>query len=220
MIAHGFKHVDRVRKWALNIAEGEGFRDSLLVQLATLLHDIGLPHLVEGSNRSKHGEVGAKIADRFLRENSDLMGDQIDQITSAIRYHSLKPSFVDDLLKTIGEKGKLIEIIRDADTMDAIGAVGLMRAFSSKYFLPEYDPDNIKGSAWALSRVEFQKRFGIEPKEGLAPVDTIIDQINQQVRYYDNLHTSTARNLATPLVHFMKSFVLQLEREIAHRAIS
>lgn len=220
MIAHDFKHVDRVKNWALVIAEGEGFTNLEIVEVTALLHDIGLAGMKEGEQRKGHGPLGAEMAVKYLRDNSSLATEDIAWVADVIRYQSSSPSTVEEHLQLLGDKGKLLEIIRDADTMDAIGAVGLMRAFSSKYFLPEYDPDNIKGDAWALSSVEFQKRFGIEPKEGLAPVNTIIDQINQQIRHYDNLHTRTARNLATPLVHFMKSFVLQLEHEIAHRVIS
>ena len=215
LIAHDFKHVNRVRNWALHIAQREGFGDLQAVEVAALLHDIGLPYVDKESERGKHGEVGAEIASRFLRENSALTEEQITQITSAIKYHGSRPSLVADLIRTLGEKGKLIEIIRDADTMDALGAVGLMRAFTSKYFLPEYNPLNIKGDAWGLSSVEFRARFGIDSSKGLAPVDTIIDQVNQQIRHYDNLHTRTARKLGEPLVQFMKDFVLQLEREVS-----
>ena len=43
---------------------------------------------------------------------------------------------------------------------------------------------------------------------------TIIDQINLQIHYYDNLTTGTAKRLAEPLVKYMKDFILQLESEI------
>ena len=46
-----------------------------------------------------------------------------------------------------------------------------------------------------------------------------MDQINQQIRYYDNLHTVTAKNLGHPLVKYMKDFVMQLEREIDYGKI-
>jgi len=98
--------------------------------------------------------------------------------------------------------------------LDALGAVGVMRAFTSKYFLPEYDPADIKGIAWGLADKECLEKFGAHPGRALAPVNTIVDQINQQIRYYSGLHTGTANRLATPLVQFMKDFVLQLEHEI------
>ncbi len=51
-------------------------------------------------------------------------------------------------------------------------------------------------------------------KDWSSSVKTIIDQVNQQIRYYDILHTRTARQIAAPLVRYMQDYVLQLEREI------
>lgn len=213
VVAHDFKHVDRVRHWALRIAEEEGFEDLEIVEIAALLHDIGLPSVDEEKERVKHGPVGAEIASRFLRKNLALTEDQIEQISSAIRHHCSPPSLVTDLLKDMGEKGRLIGIIRDADIIDAIGAVGLMRAFTSKAAKPEYDPGNIKGDTWGLSSRGFDERFA----KGLGIGGIIIDQINFQISCYDNLNTETAKRLAKPLVEYMKEYVVQLEHEIGNR---
>lgn len=210
MIAHDFKHVDRVRNLALVIASKEGFTNLEIVAVTALLHDIGLAGTKEGEQRKGHGPLGAEIATGFLRDNSDLSAEDIELIADAINYHGLSPSIVEEHLWSLGDKDKLLEIIRDADMLDALGARGLMRAFTSKYFLPEYDPNNIRGETWGLSSDKFREKFG----EGLGVVKYIIDQINQQIRYYDNLHTRTARNIAEPLIRFMKDFVIQLEREI------
>lgn len=213
-IAHDYKHVHRVRNWALRIAQGEDYADVLTVELAALLHDIGLPYLDKNEKRNKHGEIGAEIAFKYLMEKSNLTEKQVNNITAAIKYHCVSPSQVEEQLSRLGDNGKLLEILRDADNLDAFGAVGLMREFISHYYLPDYNPSNIKGDAWALSPVEFRHKFGISPKEGHAPVNYNIDQINQQISYYDNLHTGTAKRLALPLVDFMKNFVLQIEQEI------
>lgn len=207
MIAHDFKHVDRVRKLALIIANGEGFPELEIVELTALLHDIGLGQINNGDEKKghvvipPHGPLGAEIATRFLRDYSDLSIENIEWIADAIRHHSDSPLTIAEHLRTLGDKGTLTEIIRDADATDAMGAVGIMRTFTSKYFLPEYNPMNVKGDNWGLV-------------SGFHPVNNIIDQINQQTRYYNNLHTRTAKLLAKPLVGFMKEFVLQLEREI------
>jgi putative nucleotidyltransferase with HDIG domain len=156
LIAHDFKHVSRVRNWAVCLAEKEGFSDLQIVETTALLHDIGLAYRgaeVESSEGTsiktaklpEHASVGAKMADKYLRENTDYNNEQIQSITMAIGYHSSPPSLVDEFVKTIPvNSAKLINFLRDADTLDAIGAVGLMRALTSKYFLPEYDPDEIK----------------------------------------------------------------------------
>jgi uncharacterized protein len=219
MIAHDFNHVNRVRNWAMIIATGERFIDLETVEVTSLLHDVGLSRIV-GNERKDHGPLGAEIAAEFLRGGSDLNAEDIGLIADAIRYHGLSPSIVKEHLGVLGDKGKLLEIIRDADNLDALGAIGLMRAFTSRYYLPEYDSLNIKGSAWGLSSSEFREKFGYDVKKGLAPVNNIIDQVNQQIRHYDNLHTMTAKKLGQPLVKYMKDFVIQLGREIDHQATS
>lgn len=209
-IAHDYKHVDRVRNWALRIAKKEEYQDLEIIEIAALLHDIGLHYLQKKDNRGKHGEVGAEIAIKYLTENSNLSEKQINNITTAIKYHSASLSKVNTILKNCGDDSVLIRIIRDADTIDAIGAIGLMRAFTSKAALPEYDPLNIKGVTWGLSSKEFDKRF----EEGLGIGKYIVDQINFQISYYDNLLTESGRQFAQPLVQFTKEFLIQLESEI------
>jgi putative nucleotidyltransferase with HDIG domain len=219
VIAHDFKHVDRVRNWALLIASKESFPNPELAEVTALLHDIGLTKVSHVSERKEHGTSGAEMAEVFLRDNSNLRGDDIFLITDAIKYHSLSPLIIAEHLQNLGDKGKLLEIINDADLIDALGAVGIMRAFTSKYFLSDYDPAAVKGMAWDLSDDECRKKFGVNPSRAIAPVNTIIDQINQQIRYYDNLHTMTAKSLVQPLVNYMKNFVIQLEREINHQTM-
>ncbi len=48
-IAHDWKHIDRVRRWALRIAQQEGFDNLEMVEAAALLHDIGLASVTERS---------------------------------------------------------------------------------------------------------------------------------------------------------------------------
>jgi HD superfamily phosphodiesterase len=219
VIAHDFKHVDRVRNWVLFITNKESFPKPELAEVTALLHDIGLTKVSHGSERKEHGTSGAEMAEAFLRDNSNLSGDDIFWITDTIKYHSLSPLIIAEHLQNLGGNGKLLEIINDADLIDSLGTVGIMRAFTSKYFLSDYDPADVKGMAWGLSDDECREKFGVNPSRAIAPVNTIIDQINQQIRYYDNLHTMTAKNLGQPLVNYMKDFVIQLETEINHQTM-
>jgi putative nucleotidyltransferase with HDIG domain len=195
-LAHDFKHVDRVRCWALQIANGERFGDPELVEAAALLHDVGLAQV---EDRSRHAQVGAEIAARFLAERRLFADWEIGAIADAIGCHS-SPS----------GGGKLGEILRDADKLDALGAVGLMRAFMSKYAKPEYSPRNVKGDTWGLTMGEFEERFA----GGKGIGDTIVDQVNFQISFCSDLKTKTAQRTARPLVQLMKAFIIQLESEI------
>jgi uncharacterized protein len=195
-VAHDFKHVDRVRNWALRIATEEGYQDTEVVEVAALLHDIGLPY---AEKRGRHGEIGAEVAVKYLRENGFFTGEIIEEIAEAIRYHS-----------SLEDRGELQVILKDADKLDAIGAVGIMRAFTSKSWKPEYEEGSVKGETWGLSARGFDERLDSKMEVG----DYIIDQINWQISYYEDLRTETAKRLAAPLIEFMKDYVLQMEREV------
>jgi uncharacterized protein len=201
-IAHDFKHVDRVRHWALRIAQNEGHLPLKLVEATALLHDIGLAY-IEADERGRHAQVGAEVAAWVLHEHNTRMGAlsdaEIARIADAIRWHS-SPS----------GGGALGALLRDADKLDALGAIGIMRAFTSKYAKPEYNPGCIKGETWNLTMTGFEARFAAG--QGIGP--HIIDQINFQISFYSDLHTETAKRLGKPLVDFMRAYVLQLEAEV------
>lgn len=195
--AHDFKHAERVRQNALIIAQSEGYFHPDRVQAAALLHDVALNQVAK---RSEHGHVGAQIAERFLTEHRLFSGEAIQEIVHAIRWH--------DSIKTVD--GRLLAILRDADMIDMLGAVGLMRAYTSKATLPDYDSFRVQGETSGFSAQDFDRRFA----EGLGTGPTIMDQINFQMSCYDNLNTETARQIAFPLVAFMRTFVDQLTGEI------
>ena len=58
-IAHDFKHVDRVRGWALHIASAEAIQDLGLVEAAALLHDIGLTRVETDAEARETRFVGS-----------------------------------------------------------------------------------------------------------------------------------------------------------------
>jgi hypothetical protein len=104
------------------------------------------------------------------------------------------------------------DILRDADKLDALGAIGLMRAFTSKYAKPEYDPQCVKGDTWKMPMTGFEERFAAGQGIG----DYIVDQVNFQISFFGELCTPTAQWIGKPLVEFMQAYVIQLEAEITH----
>jgi HD superfamily phosphodiesterase len=195
-LAHDFNHVDRVRRWALIIAQQEGYANLDLVEAAALLHDIGLAFV---EHRRDHAHVGAERAAQFLTAHHLFLDTEISTIADAIRSHS-----------ALTGGGILGTILRDADMLDLFGAIGIMRACTSKYALPEYDTHNVKGDTWALSATNFTDRF----TSGIGTGLFIVDQLNFQISCYGNLGTASAKAAAQPLVAFMKAYLLQLELEI------
>jgi putative nucleotidyltransferase with HDIG domain len=195
VIAHDYKHVDRVRRWAIRLAAAEGYADIQEVEAAALLHDIGLS---KDAGR-KHAEIGAVMAEEFLRNQGSFDEPVIARIVDAIRHHS-----------ALHGQGRLFQILQDADGLELFGAIGLLRGIASKATLPDYDPANVKGDTWLADAAFFSRRF----TSGQGVGATIIDQLNFQISCFENLHTDTARQCARPMVNFMKTYLLQLEAEI------
>ncbi|MBI1278822.1 MAG: HD domain-containing protein [Anaerolineaceae bacterium] len=194
-VAHDYKHVDRVRHWALKIARQEGYSQMELVEAAALLHDIGLA----SGGRKHHAEVGAQLASAFLREHHLFDEAEINAIDYAIRKHN-----------SLDGEGQLLAILQDADTLDLLGAVGLMRGFTSKWDKPDYLPEDIKGETWGMSGEDFTGRF----QSGVGMGRFIVDQINFQISCYDNLSTAAGKAFGAPLVAYMREFMQALEAQI------
>ncbi len=196
-IAHDLPHVRRVYANAMRLAQAEGYHHLDRVAAAALLHDVGLPVV---DKRGDHPRVGAELAAQFLQENELFAPDEIAEICEAIGHHG-----------RLDGDAPLIHILRDADTLDLLGTVGLMRAFTSKTHLPVYLPEHPRGETWGLTSANFTQRF----QAGLGMGPTILDQINFQLSCYENLSTGTAKEWGRPLRDTMRQFVIQFAGEVA-----
>ena len=115
---HGFDHVMRVYNNAIQIALFEGMTDIDLevLCLGALLHDVDDPKLFDTKDNYN--------ARKFLNSQKDLNPNKIDKIIEVINGVSFS--------KNKDKKPKTTEaaIVQDADRLDAIGAIGIMRAVS------------------------------------------------------------------------------------------
>lgn len=138
---HDWWHVHRVRNLAKGIARHEG-ADIFVVELAALLHDIGDYKFFQGDE-----EAGAVKVREWLSslEISPSFIHKIVGITSQISFMYTLP----DKGKGKGKKDSTIPIlskelmaVTDADRLDAMGAIGIARAFTYGGFFnrPIYDP--------------------------------------------------------------------------------
>lgn len=128
---HDWFHIERVYKNALHINQTEK-GDELIVALAALLHDIADPKFNDGDE-----EIGPKMASDFLSEQR-LEPQQIEHVQQIIRNLSYKAS-----LGTVTFHSKELDIVQDADRLDAIGAIGIARAFTYGGYKNRvlYDPE-------------------------------------------------------------------------------
>lgn len=130
---HDWFHTERVFKTAKVLAKEEN-ADSLVVQLAALLHDIADPKFHDGDE-----EIGPMTAEKFLKDH-DVSEDVVNHVVSIIRHMSFKNSLENQEKKRFSSKE--LQIVQDADRLDAIGAIGIARTFNYGGFKnrPLYDP--------------------------------------------------------------------------------
>jgi uncharacterized protein len=115
---HDWFHIERVYKTACTINEIEQ-GDEMIVKLATLLHDIADSKFNGGDE-----EIGPQIAGDFLT-TLGLPRETIIHVQQIIKNLSYKAS-----LGTVEFQSKELNIVQDADRLDAIGAIGIARAFT------------------------------------------------------------------------------------------
>jgi uncharacterized protein len=128
---HDWFHIERVYKTALTINSHE-HGDELTVSLAALLHDIADSKFNNGDE-----EVGPRLAGEFL-QSINLNSDTIYHVQQIIKNLSFKASFDQKSFQS-----KELDIVQDADRLDAIGAIGIARAFTYGGFKNRvlYDPE-------------------------------------------------------------------------------
>lgn len=127
---HDWFHIERVYKTAQHINETEK-ADDLIVALAALLHDIADSKFNGGDE-----EIGPQKAGDFL-ESIGVEANIINEVRLIIKNLSYKAS-----LGKIDYFSKELNVVQDADRLDAIGAIGIARAFTYGGFKNRvlYDP--------------------------------------------------------------------------------
>jgi uncharacterized protein len=116
--SHDWFHIERVYNLAIYLQEKEG-GDRTIIELAALLHDIS-DHKYNGGN----WQAGATVAIELMLDVgvSHEMAEKVAQVISQVSFKGAK---VQDDVESIEAK-----IVQDADRLDAIGAIGIARAFS------------------------------------------------------------------------------------------
>jgi uncharacterized protein len=115
---HDWWHIYRVWKSAKHIAQHEEV-DLFIVELGALLHDIADSKFHDGDE-----QIGPQKARVFLQSNhvDELVIDHIEKIISNISFKGgqLPQKF----------KSPELDVVQDADRLDAIGAIGIARTFN------------------------------------------------------------------------------------------
>lgn len=182
---HDWFHIERVYKTALTInAEEKG--DELVVALSALLHDIADSKFNGGDE-----EIGPRMAGEFLQEQG-LDAATITHVQQIIKNLSYKAS-----LGEVTFTSKELDVVQDADRLDAIGAIGIARAFTYGGYKNRvlYDP-------------EIKPQLGMDKETYKNSTGPTLNHFYEKLLLLkDLMKTDTGRLLAEQRHHFMLEFL-------------
>jgi len=188
---HDWFHIERVFKNALLIAQHEEC-DIEIVKLGALLHDIADSKFNGGDET-----IGPRIAREFL-ESQKIAEPKIQHVVAIIENISFKGGNFEKKFNS-----KELEIVQDADRLDAIGAIGIARTFNYGGFKNRqlYNP-NIP------PKMNMTKE---EYKNSEAP--TLNHFYEKLLLLKDKMNTKTGKELAVDRHRFMENFLAQFYAE-------
>jgi len=188
---HDWFHIERVYKNALLIAQDE-VCDIQIVKLGALLHDIADSKFNDGDET-----VGPRVAREFL-ESQNTDEEIIVNVVNIIENISFKGGNFEKKYNSIE-----LEIVQDADRLDAIGAIGIARTFNyggfknRQLYNPEIPPK------LNMSKEEYKK----------SEAPTINHFYEKLLLLKDKMNTKTGKQLAQERHKFMELFLSQFYAE-------
>ncbi len=206
--AHDIEHTYRVLKLARLLAKNEN-ANMEIVEIAAILHDIArVREDKDKSGHTDHAALGAKMAEKILKE-LNYPEDTVKGVVHCIETHRFR-----------GEKApKTIEakILFDADKLDALGAVGIARAYiiAGETGEPLYrEETNIK---------EYKNKNLTEGKSNSRIKDLSKHSVNIEYEMKfkhlpERLFTENAKQIAKDRLKFMDQFFERLKKEIEGEA--
>jgi uncharacterized protein len=188
---HDWFHIERVYKNALLIAQEESC-DITVVKLAALLHDIADSKFHDGDET-----IGPKTARLFLEaENVDEA--TIIHVVNIIENISFKGG---NFERTFSSKE--LEIVQDADRLDAIGAIGIARCFNYGGFKNRALYNPVIAPNLNMSKEEY--------KNSDSP--TLNHFYEKLLLLKDKMNTETGKKIAAARHRFMENFLSQFYAE-------
>ena len=188
---HDWFHIERVYKNALLIADGE-VCDANVVKLGALLHDIADSKFHNGDET-----IGPKMAREFL-ESENVDEATIQHVIDIIENISFKGGNTEKQFSSVE-----LNIVQDADRLDAIGAIGIARAFNYGGFKnrPLHNPN-------IAPKLHMSKE---EYKNSQAP--TINHFYEKLLLLKDKMNTETGKHIAKERHRYMEGFLSQFYAE-------
>lgn len=194
---HDWWHIYRVWKNALTICEHEK-GDSFIVQLAALLHDL------DDWKFNDTGDETPRRAKAWL-DSFSLDPSITEAVCRIIQNVSFKGAAVANKMDSL--EGS---IVQDADRLDAIGAIGIARAFAYGGYKnrPLYDPE---------TSPQMHETFEQYKNSNSSTINHFYEKL---LLLKDMMNTATAKRLAQQRHEYMEQFLLQFMDEWEGKDVS
>jgi uncharacterized protein len=188
---HDWFHIERVYKNSILIAQEEDC-DIMVVKLGALLHDIADSKFHDGDET-----IGPKTARAFL-ESENVFEETINHVINIIENISFKGGNFENKFSS-----KELEIVQDADRLDAIGAIGIARTFNYGGFKNRalYNPSIAPNLN--MSKEEY--------KNSISP--TLNHFYEKLLLLKDKMNTATGKKIALERHQYMENFLSQFYAE-------
>jgi len=188
---HDWFHIERVYKNSILIAQEEEC-DLIVVKLGALLHDIADSKFHDGDET-----IGPKTARAFL-ESENVFEETINHVINIIENISFKGGNFENKFSS-----KELEIVQDADRLDAIGAIGIARTFNYGGFKNRalYNPSIAPNLN--MSKEEY--------KNSNSP--TLNHFYEKLLLLKDKMNTATGKKIALERHKYMENFLSQFYAE-------
>ena len=192
---HDWFHIERVYKNALLIADQEDC-DLEIVKLGALLHDIADSKFHPDASGGDEN-IGPKTARTFL-ESENVDEEIIIHVLKIVENISFKGGNFEKKFQSIE-----LEIVQDADRLDAIGAIGIARAFNYGGFKNRamYNPEI--APKMNMSKEEYKK----------SDAPTINHFYEKLLLLKDKMNTETGKKIAQERHRYMEGFLAQFYAE-------
>ncbi len=188
---HDWFHIERVYNNAMHIALGEN-ANTTVVALGALLHDIADSKFHQGDEN-----IGPQIATQFLLDQN-VDSSIIEHVVQIIRHISFKGGNVTQAFTSTE-----LDIVQDADRLDALGAIGIARTFNYGGFKNRkiYDP-------------AIPPKMDMTPDEYKASTAPTLNHFYEKLLLLkDRMNTQTGKKLAEKRHQFMETFLSQFLAE-------
>lgn len=189
---HDWLHVSRVVALAVQIADHETFINKEVVVLAALLHDIADSKFYDGDET-----IGPKIA-KDIMQTHDISPEIIQHVVNIISNMSYKGGFAMSDFSSLE-----LDIVRDADRLDAIGAIGIARAFTYGGYKNRRLYDLNESPATFESRESYKNHQG----------STFNHFYEKLIKLKESIKTPYGKKLANQRHNFMISYMKQFVEE-------